>query len=150
MSRRGLVVGLVCVAIAALARAQDCNNSGIDDACDVACGEPAGPCDVPGCGTSPDCNANGVPDECDIDAPAEVVKLTAAGDEFGWSVAISGGAAVVGAYLDYDRGSDSGSAYVFRNVAGSWGQVAKLRASDGADADLADVAAVQRLIGPTP
>ena len=46
--------------------AQDCNNNGIDDACDIDCGLPAGPCDVPGCGGSPDCNGNGVPDECDV------------------------------------------------------------------------------------
>ncbi len=32
----------------------DCNNNGIDDACDIAGG------------TSPDCNGNAVPDECDL------------------------------------------------------------------------------------
>ena len=46
-------------------------------------------------------------------------KLTAsdgaASDLFGWSVAVSGdgSTAVIGAYYDDDRGSNSGSAYVF-------------------------------------
>ena len=46
----------------------------------------------------------------------EVAKLTAAGgaagDKFGWSVAIDGNTVVVGAYGDDDGGADSGSAYV--------------------------------------
>ena len=45
----------------------DCNNNGIEDSCDVDCGEPGGPCDVPGCGGSEDCNSNGIPDECEAD-----------------------------------------------------------------------------------
>jgi hypothetical protein len=47
----------------------------------------------------------------------EVAKLLAsdgaADDEFGESVAISGDYAIVGAYLDDDNGTDSGSAYIF-------------------------------------
>ncbi len=68
----------------------------------------------------------------------EVVKLTAsdgaADDYFGWSVALSGEAALVGANRDDDDGSNSGSAYLFeRNSGGgdNWGQAAKLTASDG-------------------
>ncbi len=38
---------------------------------------------------------------------------SALGDSFGWSVAISGDRMVVGAYLDDDNGTSSGSAYVF-------------------------------------
>lgn len=45
--------------------AADCNGNGIEDACDIGCGEPTGDCDFPGCGESIDCNSNGVPDECD-------------------------------------------------------------------------------------
>ena len=45
--------------------AVDCNENGRDDACDIDCGAPGGPCDLPGCGNSSDCNVNGVPDECD-------------------------------------------------------------------------------------
>jgi len=44
----------------------DCNQNGIDDACDIDCGTPGGPCDVPGCGQSEDCNGNGQPDECEL------------------------------------------------------------------------------------
>lgn len=46
--------------------AGDCNNNEIRDECELACGEPGGMCDLPGCGLGRDCNANGVPDECDI------------------------------------------------------------------------------------
>ena len=45
----------------------DCNHNGIDDACDIDCGPPGGPCDLLGCGQSADCNGNVVPDECDTD-----------------------------------------------------------------------------------
>ncbi|MFT5148459.1 MAG: hypothetical protein ACI86P_001139, partial [Flavobacteriales bacterium] len=59
----------------------------------------------------------------------------AAGDQFGYSVSISGTTALVGAYFDDDNGSNSGSAYVFEKDQGgtnNWGQLAKLTASDGA------------------
>ena len=68
-------------------------------------------------------------------------KLTAAdglrGDEFGYSVAVDGNTAVIGAYQDDDatNGDDSGSAYVFTRVSGVWKQVAKLTADDGAAND---------------
>ena len=72
----------------------------------------------------------------------QVAKLTAADasndDRFGTSVAIDGGTVVVGAYYDDDDGSFSGSAYVFRTSDGgaTYGQVAKLTASDAAAGDL--------------
>ena len=67
----------------------------------------------------------------------EIAKLASgdaqAADEFGYSVAISGDTAVIGARSDDDNGSDSGSAYVFkRNGTGTWAQQQKLTASDGA------------------
>ena len=70
----------------------------------------------------------------------EVQKLTASDgnpyDKFGLSVSISGDYAVIGAYLDDDNGSSSGSAYVFeRDGAGNWSERAKLTASDGAASD---------------
>ncbi len=69
---------------------------------------------------------------------SQVAKLTALdaarGDEFGYSVAISGNLAVIGARLDRDSGSASGSAYVFDGSIG-WGQVAELTASDAAAND---------------
>ena len=68
-------------------------------------------------------------------------KLTnddgAAGDLFGDSVSVSGDTAVIGAYFDDDKGTDSGSAYVFVRAAdGTWSQQAKLTAADGAADDL--------------
>ena len=57
----------------------------------------------------------------------------AAGDNFGISVAVSGMTVVVGARLDDDNGSDSGSAYLFDSTSGL--QIAKLLSSDGANAD---------------
>ena len=59
----------------------------------------------------------------------------AAGDGFGWGMAISGDTAVIGASTDDDNGEDSGSAYVFRYDGSSWVPQAKLLASDGAAAD---------------
>jgi hypothetical protein len=74
-----------------------------------------------------------------IDPFIETKKLLAsdgaAEDYFGYSVSIIGDTAIVGAYLDDDNGSDSGSAYIFsRNHGGTdnWGEVKKLLASDGA------------------
>jgi len=66
-------------------------------------------------------------------------KLTASdgavGDRFGWSVSISGDYAIVGAYLDDDKGSSSGSAYILKRDGTSWSEEAKLTASDGAGSD---------------
>lgn len=78
----------------------------------------------------------------------QVAKLAAAdGDEqdlFGWSVAVSGTTAVVGARDDEDpHGEDGGSAYVFTQVGGQWGQQQKLVATDGdADDNFGDTVAV--------
>jgi len=55
--------------------------------------------------------------------------------QFGSSVSISGGVAVVGAIHDDDNGSHSGSAYVFRWNGSSWVMEQKLLASDGATFD---------------
>ncbi|MDM8522467.1 SBBP repeat-containing protein [Desulfococcaceae bacterium HSG8] len=59
----------------------------------------------------------------------------AAGDRFGYAVSMSGGSAIVGAYADDDKGSSSGSAYVFHYDGESWTEQAKLNASDGAADD---------------
>ena len=63
-------------------------------------------------------------------------KLTAGdglgGDLFGYSVAVDGNTAVIGAHHDDTR---NGSAYVFTKVSGVWSQAAKLTASDGAADD---------------
>ena len=66
-------------------------------------------------------------------------KLTAsdgaADDFFGFSVSVSGDTAVVGARFEDDKGSNSGSAYVFVRSGTTWTQQAKLTASDGAADD---------------
>lgn len=54
----------------------------------------------------------------------------AEGDKFGYSVAISGDTAIVGARYDDDNGNDSGSAYLFDTTTGI--QIAKLMPTDGA------------------
>ena len=65
----------------------------------------------------------------------EVTKLTssdgASDDFFAHSLSLDGDYALVGAYLDDDNGSDSGSAYVFeRDGLGNWNEVDKLIAAD--------------------
>ena len=59
----------------------------------------------------------------------------AAGDRFGVSVSVYGDYVVVGAWLDDDKGTDSGSAYVFKRSGTSWAEEEKLLASDGAEFD---------------
>ena len=73
----------------------------------------------------------------------QVAKLTDAGaeyDYFGISVSIDGDTVVIGSHGDDDKGTDSGSAFVFRrdtagDLASGWTQVAKLTADDGAADD---------------
>ena len=73
-------------------------------------------------------------DQGGADIWGEVKKLTAsdaqANDNFGWSVAVSGDTAVVGALHEDAGGSDAGAAYVFQGGAGNWGELKKLTASD--------------------
>ena len=59
------------------------------------------------------------------------------GDHFGYSVAVDGNTAVVGAYKDDNNSGDSGSAYVFTRSSPTapWSWAAKLTASDGAEND---------------
>lgn len=63
-------------------------------------------------------------------------KLTAsdasAGDRFGWSVALDGDTAVIGAFLDDDDGTDSGAAYVFTRSGTTWSELLKVTANDAA------------------
>jgi hypothetical protein len=59
----------------------------------------------------------------------------AASDYFGYSVSISGDFAIAGAYGDDDKGSNSGSAYIFKRDGETWSQQQKLLASDGAAGD---------------
>ncbi|MEK7711390.1 MAG: FG-GAP repeat protein [Planctomycetota bacterium] len=59
----------------------------------------------------------------------------ASDDNFSNSVSVSGDVAVIGADLDDDNGTDSGSAYVFRWNGSSWVQQQKLLPSDGVAGD---------------
>ena len=52
-----------------------------------------------------------------------------AGDQFGWSAAISGDTIIIGAPKDTPTGIDSGSAYVFIREDGTWTEQAKLTGS---------------------
>jgi hypothetical protein len=73
----------------------------------------------------------------DATTGSELWKLTAsdaaAGDSFGFSVAIDGTTAIVGADLNDDGGLSSGSAYLFDASTGT--QLWKLTASDAAETD---------------
>ena len=66
----------------------------------------------------------------------ELAKITASDaaefDVFGWSLAVGCGRIVVGAPLDDDNGTDSGSAYIF-DLDGN--ELAKITASDGTAGD---------------
>ena len=65
----------------------------------------------------------------------KLVASDAAGsDRFGWSVAIDGDYAIIGAQLDDDP-TDSGSVYIFKRSGTSWTQQVKLKASDAAATD---------------
>ncbi len=70
---------------------------------------------------------------------SEQQKLTASdgatGDSFGHSVSVHSDTALVGSYHDDDRGSMSGSAYVFARTGTGWFEQQKLTASDGASGD---------------
>lgn len=124
--------------------AADCNGNAVPDSCDIAVG------------TSDDCTLNAVPDECDLAAgtaddintnsipdtcePAcsrlEVVVLqgSAASDNdgFGYSAALAGNTAIIGASGDDDAGIDAGAAYVFERFGGTWNEIGKIFASDAA------------------
>jgi len=72
---------------------------------------------------------------------SEQAQLTvfdaAPGDSLGYSVALAGDTAVVGAISDdHAGGTNAGSAYVFVRSGTIWFQQAKLTASDAADVDL--------------
>ena len=69
----------------------------------------------------------------------EQVKLLpddgAMGDNFGASVAISGGQVLVGANFHDHNGNDSGSAFLFKRTGTEWDQIANLNAFNGLPED---------------
>jgi outer membrane protein assembly factor BamB len=62
-----------------------------------------------------------------------IASDASADDKFGWSVAINGNIALIGAVFDDGAGSNSGSAYLFNVTTGQ--QLFKLTASDAAAGD---------------
>jgi hypothetical protein len=64
-------------------------------------------------------------------APKLVASDGGAGDEFGFSVAVSGDTAIVGAPLDNVTATGQGSAYIFTRAGSTWTQQARLIATDG-------------------
>ncbi len=70
---------------------------------------------------------------------SQQAKLTASDaatfDVFGHAVSVSGQTTVIGARLDDDGGSASGSAYRFTRQATTWSEEAKLTGSDGGQGD---------------
>jgi hypothetical protein len=78
---------------------------------------------------------------CHAQCSPDVVQTLAAPDgarleDFGFSVAISGDTAIIGAYLaDNPWGDDSGAAYIFTLQDGLWVHQATLTASDGKATD---------------
>ena len=70
----------------------------------------------------------------DVTTWTEVAKLTAsdaaAGDQFGFSVAIQGNYVVVGAPEKDDVGSHSGAVYVFQQTGNTWVETAKLSSTN--------------------
>jgi hypothetical protein len=68
---------------------------------------------------------------------AKLLSSTAQqGDEFGWSVAISGDTAIVGCYLDDQAASQAGAAFIYERTPSGWMEVQKLMAGDAAPSDL--------------
>jgi hypothetical protein len=63
-------------------------------------------------------------------------KDASEGDSFGWSIAVSGDIAVLGAPRDDDKGKDSGSVYIFTRTGNTWEQQTKLTAEDGSEGDV--------------
>ena len=71
---------------------------------------------------------------------SEQAKLTAsdpaAGDHFGYYIAVEGDTLVAGARFNDDAGTNSGSAYVFTRSGTTWSEQAKLTADDAAAEDM--------------
>jgi hypothetical protein len=64
-----------------------------------------------------------------------VADDAAAGDNFGYSVSISGDYAIIGAHVESTGGNYSGAAYIFKRTGTSWAQQTKAVASDAEASD---------------
>jgi len=82
-----------------------------------------------------------VADWTNLTIPADAKQLTISnlgattGDDFGYSVAVDGNYAIVGAYKEDTSGADSGAAYIYeRATNGTWNQVSSiLKASNAGE-----------------
>jgi len=82
-------------------------------------------------------SAGGARAQCEIEESQEVSADDPKGFmAFGRSISIHGNVTVIGAYFDDDKGTWSGSAYVYRHDGSSWVFEQKLLASDGNQFDL--------------
>jgi|GEM_PF-2862817 len=61
-------------------------------------------------------------------------------DRFGFSVALEDDVAVIGSFADSTSEADTGTAYVFSRIEGTWAQVARLAPGDGREDNLFGVA----------
>jgi hypothetical protein len=93
-------------------------------------------CDTPASAAQPHGSAQGLPALLALQQAQLTAADGAAGDSFGYSVAIAGDSALVGAaYDDVGTTTDQGSAYVFTRSGSTWSFQAKLTAGDGAAND---------------
>ncbi len=131
---------------------EDADEDGIGDACDTCPDDPENDVDGDGlCGDMDNCPTVNNPDQADEDGDGagdacdygdtELYKITAsdsaAGDRFGYSVAIDNGLAIVGSVDDDHAGRiRAGSAYIFKDAGESWTEEAKLTASGATSFEL--------------
>jgi len=71
---------------------------------------------------------------------SQQTKLTAedaaAGDSFGYSIALSNDTVVISAPFDDDKGKDSGAVYIYTRTGNTWHLQDKITATDGSSGDL--------------
>ncbi len=109
-------------------RTADCNDNGVDDACEIASGADRD-CDANGqldscdlaSGAAFDRNHNGALDVCDppeLVVPRELASLSQ--ESTVYDVAFQGNLAVVGAPFAQPSDDVSGAAFVYRRIRGQW------------------------------
>ena len=86
---------------------------------------------VPGWTTVASGNTSGTPSTPVFEQQKLLASTGAEYDYFGYPVSVDGDIAVVGAYGDDTKGSESGAVYVFRKSGTTWVEEAKLTALDG-------------------
>ena len=131
-------IAILLISFTVLA-ATDSDNDGLTDADELAIGTDP---------NNPDTDSDGFQDGSEVATDSDPLSPQDTpiyrsfsssdgnlGDAFGVSFDVDGDWAVVGARFDDDLASQSGSAYIFQNIDGSWVERAKLLPSDGAADD---------------